>query len=120
MSYAGQGTAGKTRTCPHCKATILQSASICPICTKSLRFDPHTARSRLPTFSALRVEGAIRQPASEQPWEYQVMVSVRNDRGEELSRHMVGVGALQPNEQRTFTLAVEVFKPDAPGAPKRR
>jgi len=120
MSNGGQGTAGKTRTCPHCRATILQSASICPICAKSLRFDPHTARSKLPTFSALRVEGAIRQPASEQPWEYQVMVSVRNDRGEELSKHMVGVGALQPNEQRTFTLAVEVFKPDASGAAKKR
>jgi hypothetical protein len=25
---------------------------------------------------------------------------------------VVGVGALQPTEQRTFTLAVEVFKPE--------
>jgi hypothetical protein len=39
------------------------------------------------------------------------MVSVRNERGEEVSRQVVGVGALNPSEQRTFTLAVEVFAP---------
>jgi hypothetical protein len=39
------------------------------------------------------------------------MVSVRNDRGEEVTRQVVGVGALQPGEQRTFTFAVEVYAP---------
>ena len=39
------------------------------------------------------------------------MVSVRNDRGEEVTRQVVGVGALQPGEQRTFTFAVEVYSP---------
>jgi hypothetical protein len=39
------------------------------------------------------------------------MVSIRNDRGEEVTRQVVGVGALQPGEERTFTFAVEVFAP---------
>ncbi len=59
-----------------------------------------------------------------------MMVSVKNERGEEVTRQVVGVGALQPGEGRTFTFAVEVFtneagavKPDAgderPGLPNR-
>jgi hypothetical protein len=39
------------------------------------------------------------------------MLSIRNERGEEITRQVVGVGALQPAELRTFTLAVEVFTP---------
>jgi hypothetical protein len=119
MSSAGQGTAGKTRTCPHCRATILESASVCPICRSHLRFDPHRAR-RLPSFSPLRVEGTIRHPPVGESWEYSVLLSIRNDRGEEISRQMVGVGALQPEEQRTFTLSVEVFTPAGDEAAKRR
>jgi hypothetical protein len=46
-----------------------------------------------------------------EPWEYTVMLSIRNDKGEEVIRQVVGVGALQPSEQRTFTLAVDVFAP---------
>ena len=38
-----------------------------------------------------------------------MVLSVRNGRGEEITRQVVGVGALQPAEERTFTLAVEVF-----------
>ena len=43
------------------------------------------------------------------------MISVRNERGEEVTRQVVGVGALQPGEERTFTFAVEVFAPPEPG-----
>lgn len=42
-----------------------------------------------------------------------MMVSVKNERGEEVTRQIVGVGALQPGESRTFTFAVEVFAPEA-------
>jgi hypothetical protein len=43
------------------------------------------------------------------------MVSITNERGVELSRQIVGVGAMRPGEQRKFTVAVEVFgPPDAP------
>lgn len=48
------------------------------------------------------------------------MVSIKNDRGEEIARHIVGVGALEPGDTRTFSFAVEVFTPDAkPGIPSR-
>jgi hypothetical protein len=40
-----------------------------------------------------------------------VLVSIRNEKGEEITRHVAGVGALQSAERRSFTLAVEVFKP---------
>ena len=39
MSAARPGTAGATRVCPHCKATILESASVCPACRGHLRYD---------------------------------------------------------------------------------
>ncbi len=47
------------------------------------------------------------------------MLSIRNGRGEEVSRQVVGVGALQPTEQRTFTLAVEVFAPSEARGPAK-
>ena len=37
-----------------------------------------------------------------------MLLTIRNARGEEVARQLVGVGALQPNEERTFTLSVEV------------
>jgi len=40
-----------------------------------------------------------------------MMISVKNERGEEVTRQIVGVGALQPGEARTFSFAVEVFAP---------
>jgi hypothetical protein len=104
---------GKTRVCPHCKSTILESASVCPGCQHHLRFDRNAnVESRAQaTFSALRVEGAFRNPEGADAWEYSVMVSVRNDRGEEVARKVIAVGALDPRESRTVTLSVDVFKP---------
>ncbi|MGH7561055.1 MAG: hypothetical protein ACRENB_08540 [Gemmatimonadales bacterium] len=109
MSATRQGAPGATRVCPHCRATILDSAAVCPACRHHLRFDPGAARQAQTSFSALRVEGTIRQPPDERPWEYSVMLSICNERGEEIARQVVGVGALNPSQQRTFTLAVEVF-----------
>jgi hypothetical protein len=103
------GTAGATRTCPHCKATILESSSVCPACRHHLRFDPEVARRAAQTTSALRVEGTIRHPSEGEPWEYSMVLSIRNDRDEEIDRKIVGVGAMRPGEARTFTLTVEVF-----------
>jgi len=57
------------------------------------------------------VEGSIRHPNAGEAWEYAVMVSITNERGVELSRQIVGVGAMKPGEQRKFTVAVEVFGP---------
>jgi len=113
--------AGKTRTCPHCKATILESLSICPGCLHHLRFDQEAAKRQVAATSALRVEGVIRHPPLEEPWEYFVVIAIRNDRGEEVTRQVVSVGALQSTEKRTFALSVEVLPPQAPvsaNAPK--
>lgn len=104
---------GRTRICPHCKATILESASVCPGCQHHLRFDPKAIveRRAQPSFSALRVEGAFRNPEGAEAWEYSVVVSIRNDRGEEIARKVIGVGALTASESRTVTLSVDVFAP---------
>jgi len=102
-------TAGKTRTCPHCKATILESLSICPGCLHHLRFDQEAAKRQVAAKSALRVEGVIRHPSVEEAWEYFVVISIRNDRGEEVTRQVVSVGALQGAEKRTFSLSVDTM-----------
>src|SRR5512134_3865682 len=107
------GGVGKTRTCPHCKAVILDSAAICPQCRHHLKFGAAAVlpADAAPGFSALKVEGTLRHSERGGDWEYSVVLSIRNERGEELSRQVVGVGALRPTEARTFTLAVEVATP---------
>jgi hypothetical protein len=110
-------TTGKTRTCPHCKAVILESLSICPGCMHHLRFDQEAAKRQVAANSALRVEGVIRHPPLEEAWEYFVVIAVRNDKGEEVARQVVNVGSLQPAEKRTFSLSVEVLPPQAPPEP---
>jgi hypothetical protein len=118
MSVASRPvTPGKTRTCPHCKATILESLSICPGCLHHLRFDQEAAKRQVAATSALRVEGIIRHPPLEEAWEYFVVIAIRNDRGEEVTRQVVSVGALQGTEKRTFTLSVETMPPQLPASP---
>jgi hypothetical protein len=118
MSTGRFATPGRTRSCPHCRATILESATVCPGCNHHLRFDPG-ASQREPAGTPLRVEGTLRHASSSGgAWEYSVVLAIRNDRGEEIARQVVGVGALQPSESRTFTLAVEVFKPAEAREPK--
>ena len=45
-------------------------------------------------------------------------MSIRNDRDEEIARKLIGVGAMNPNEQRTFTLSVEAVSTKAKGPAK--
>jgi hypothetical protein len=119
VSIIRPGAPGASRICPHCRTAILESAVVCPACRHHLRFDPSSSKRAAPSFSALRVEGTIRNPDDGAAWEYSVLISIRNDRGEEIARQVVGVGALQPADVRTFTLAVEVFTPaDAKGPGK--
>lgn len=113
---AARPAVGKTRICPHCKTTILESAAICPACQGYLRFDPTSVPRPVPELSPLRVSATVQHPASGGAWEYSVVLTVHNERGQEISRQVVGVGALEPMERRTFNLAVEVFCPnDGPG-----
>jgi hypothetical protein len=95
---------GATRSCPHCRATILESASVCPACRHHLRFD--AAESAVAATPSLLVEGTLRSGEGEAV-EYTMVLSVRNERGEEAIRHVVGVGALEPGQQRSFSVAVE-------------
>jgi hypothetical protein len=67
------------------------------------------ARRAVPSSSPLHVEGIIRHPPDGPAWEYSVVLVIRDNAGDEVTRQVVGVGALQPSEQRSFTLSVEVF-----------
>jgi hypothetical protein len=107
-----QGVPGATRKCPHCRQTILESAKICPACRHHLKFAPGEKAPPAPTVSPLRVEGTIKHPDPAEPWEYSILVSVLDDDGAEIARHVAGVGVLRASERRSFAVAVEVSVPD--------
>jgi len=115
MSVVRPDAVGATRVCPHCKATVLVSSAICPGCQHHLRFSPGGAEARpgIAGYPALRVEGTIRHPVADQSCEYSVVIAITNERGEKVSRQVVNVGALQPQEARTISLSVEVL-PERP------
>ncbi|HUH92067.1 MAG TPA: hypothetical protein VL742_02835 [Casimicrobiaceae bacterium] len=117
MSNARPSMPGATRECPHCRETVLESAAVCPSCRHYLRFEPMAEAAPEPALTPLRIEGSIRHPVDGEPWEYTVVVSIRNDRDEEIAHKLIGVGAIHPNEQRTFTLTVEAVstKAKSPG-----
>lgn len=97
-----------TRTCPHCKATILASALVCPGCKGHLRMDKAGAPVMKPTW---RIEGSFGAEPPNQPMEYSMVISVRDERNEEVARHVVNVGQVQGMERRTFTLSIETSEP---------
>jgi len=119
MSGVRSGSPGATRACPHCRETILESASVCPACRHHLRFGAVTEEApQPPALTPLRIEGSIRHPGEGEPWEYTIVVSITNDRGEEIAHKLIGVGAMNANEQRTFTLSVEAVEAKAKGPGK--
>lgn len=109
MTAPRTGLPGATRTCPHCRETILESAAVCPACQHHLRFEAPTSASGTGAITPLRVEGSIRHPAEGGAWEYSMVLTICDDVGETIARRVVGVGALRPDEQRTFTLSVEMM-----------
>ena len=115
MSAVRPGTAGAPRTCPHCKTTILESSSVCPACRGHLKFDAPAVDAAL-RFVPLKVEGTI-NAVDDGAFEYTMVVVIRNERGEEIGRHVAGVGAVFPGESRSFDVSVEAV-PAGPG--KRR
>ena len=110
MSSVRPGMPGATRTCPHCRTTILESATVCPGCKHHVRSGAGAAQARVSS-SALSVEGTVKHPPDGAAWEYSMVLSIKNQKGEEIARQVVGVGALAASDERTFTLSVEVFKP---------
>ena len=114
MSAARPGTAGATRSCPHCKATILESAAVCPACRGHLRFDA-PATDAAQRFVPLKVEGTL-SAQDHGSFEYTMVVVIRDERGREIGRHVVGVGAVFAGESRSFEVSVEAL----PASGKRR
>jgi hypothetical protein len=109
MKIGRASTAGESRSCPHCRATILKSATSCPICRHMLRansvgFEPRSKSTTCP----LLVEGTLEHPDAGDPLEYQVLMEVRDGAGKLLSRQVIGIGALHPAEKRIFSLRVEM------------
>lgn len=112
--------AGATRTCPHCRATILESAIVCPGCKHHLRFDRNVTPGGLPaTKTAWQVEGTLDAERMDAATEFSILIVVRNERNEEVARQVVNVGALQGVERRTFTLSIETSEA-RPGSPLKR
>lgn len=116
MSRTARLVPGQARTCPLCKATILESASVCPGCRHHLRFDSRAGPLEWESVVPLRVAGTIRRPADAEAWEYSIVLAIRDERGQELTRQVLGVGAIKPTEERTFELSVEVLTPMQAGA----
>jgi hypothetical protein len=112
---------GATRSCPHCRATILESAVVCPGCKHHLRFDKDARPGAVAaTHTAWKVEGTLDAERMDATSEYSILVTVRNERNEEIARQLVNVGALQGAERRTFTLSIEVSEPRTGGIPPRK
>jgi hypothetical protein len=80
-----------------------------------LRFTEPASAAVAPASVPLRVEGSFRNPVGSGTWEYSMVLTIRNERGEEIARKLVGVGAMLPDEQRTFTLSVEMNPASAGG-----
>jgi hypothetical protein len=105
---------GKTRSCPHCRATILESAAVCPACRHHLRFE--SRRGEQPEQAsqvALRISGQFARASEAGPAEYSVVVVIRDAAGAELARKVIGVGGLAPGEERRVDLTAEIFDPQA-------
>ena len=117
MNPVRPGDPGATRTCPHCRETILESAKVCPACRHYLHYGANTDAPSVAVLTPLLIEGNIRHPPNAEPWEYTVVVSIRDDLGVEIARKLIGVGAITANEQRSFTLSVEAapIKEKLPG-----
>jgi hypothetical protein len=93
---------GKTRSCPHCRATILESATVCPACRHHLRFENRRGGEQLPQAAsqvAFKVSGEFGRKSAAG--------------GAELARKVIGVGGLAPGEERKIDLSVEIFDPPA-------
>lgn len=111
MNLRAAAAVGRTRTCPHCRATIPENAPVCPACRHHLRFEPRKPDPQTaPADVALRVEGRFSHPSPAESREYSVVVVVRDGSGAEIARNVVAVGALGPGEERSVDLTVEVSR----------
>ena len=59
----------------------------------------------------IRSGGNRRPPTDGEAWEYSILLTIKDDRGQAMARQVLGVGAVKPDEERTFELSVEVLTP---------
>src|SRR5580704_9726626 len=111
MSTARPSNLGATRVCPHCKATVLENSAVCPGCRHHLRFNTGATAQTVAEegYCALDVDGTIKHKVASEPCEYCVVLDVRNERGEQVVRQVVGVGVLQAGEVRRLHVAVDML-----------
>lgn len=110
MSLLRSGSPGATRVCPHCKATVLESATVCPGCRHHLRFGVGgKALEAQESYCALSVDGTIAHTQASEPCEYYIVLDVKDERGEQVTRQVVGVGVLQSGERRRLNVSVEML-----------
>ena len=100
MSLLRSGSPGATRVCPHCKATVLESAAVCPGCRHHLRFGG-AGQTLEPGegYCALSVDGTIAHNQASEPCEYCVVLDVRDERGDAIDA--AGGRRGRPAERRT-------------------
>jgi hypothetical protein len=117
MSTVRPGQPGATRVCPHCKAIVLESAAVCPGCRHHLRFSSAgNLDGAVDGYRALSVDGTIAHRHTGEPCEYCIVLDITNERGERLVRQVVGVGALQPGEQRRLNVSVDMLPIGVPAS----
>ena len=121
MIAARPGQLGSTRVCPHCKATILESAIVCPGCKHHLRFGSDAgAMAAQAQRVAWQVEGTLHPEGDDLGTEYCIVIAVRNEKNEEVARQVVNVGSLQGEQMRKFSLSIETSPPRGIVPPRRR
>ena len=112
MIVARPAAVGATRSCPHCRATVLQSANVGPACQHHLRFNAPVsaaaAAAAATGYAALQIEGTVRHKQPQEPCEFCVILAIANEQGEQISRQVVSVGVLQPSEARRFSISVNL------------
>lgn len=108
---------GRTRQCPHCKSTILESADVCPACHHHLRFGADRRSGRARTETLFRIEGVVRPPDAAEACEYDVVVALYDEKGAELAREVVHVGALRAPASRKCVVAIEAHSAAAGSTP---
>ena len=111
---AGRSQAlGATRSCPHCRATILDSAIICPGCRHHLRFggEAEAQAAAQERETAWQVEGELTPRTGEPELEYTIVVTVRDAAGREVARRLVDCGGLPAGDRRSFSLSIETARP---------
>jgi hypothetical protein len=109
MKNGRVSAAGDSRSCPHCKATILKSSVSCPLCRHVLRFGSAAAEEVCnPSECLLSVDGTINHPGAGEALEYFILMEVRDETGKLVSRQSLGVGAIDKAQKRIFSLRVEM------------